>query len=108
MKNFNEFINESKNLKCEDEYNKLFKPFLNEIENILENGTLSLAGLIKKYPEIIFTMNKKGDDKYFVRADIKTKDGETEYLGAIKGYVSKHEGLEWLNNTAKNNYNKYY
>ena len=107
MKDYSGFINESNNLNKE-EYNKLFKPFLDKIENILENGTLSLAGLIKKYPEMIFTMNKKGDNRYFVRADIKKQDGEIKYLGAIKGLVSKHDGLEILNNFAKKNYDKYY
>jgi len=53
-------------------------------------------------------MNKKGEDRYFVRADIKTQGGEMEYLGALKGYVDEKKGLDFLNKIASGNYDKYY
>ena len=80
-----------------------------EIESFIdETDTLSLEQLQQKYPQIKFTMNKKGEDRYFVRADIETQGGEMEYLGALKGSVSSEEGLKWFNNVANNNYDKYY
>lgn len=69
---------------------------------------LSLDMLQRKYPKINFTMDEKSKDRYFVRADIETQDGKTEYLGALKGSVSKDEGLKFLDNVAKKNYDKYY
>lgn len=73
-----------------------------------KHPNLSLEQLKQKYPEIKFTMNKKGEDRYFVRADIETQGGEMEYLGALKGSVSGEEGLKWLNNIASNKYDDYY
>lgn len=71
---------------------------------------LPLEQLKQKYPPIKFTLdpNPKFKDSYFARADIKTQGGEMEYLGALKGPVSYEDGLEFLNNVAKNNYDKYY
>lgn len=71
-------------------------------------STLPLEQLKQKYPEIKFTMDKKGENRYFVRADIETQGGEMEYLGALKGSVSGEEGLKWLNNIASNKYDDYY
>jgi hypothetical protein len=81
-----------------------------EVESFLDeiDGALSLEQLQQKYPQIKFTMDKKGEDRYFVRADIKTQGGEMEYLGAVRGPVSYENGLEFLNNIANNNYDKYY
>lgn len=72
-----------------------------------EYNILSLEELKKKYPNMIFTLDKK-ERGYFVRADIKTQGGKVEYLGAIKGQVPYKEGLKFLNNQANNNYDKYY
>lgn len=72
---------------------------------ILED--LSLEELKKKYPEMIFTFDKK-DRGYFARVDIRTQGGKVEYLGAIKGQVPYKDGLKFLNNQARNNYDKYY
>jgi len=63
--------------------------------------------LVEKYPEIKFTFDKKGNG-YSVRADIKTQGDEYVYLGAIKGVVSKEEGLKYLKDIAEKNYDKYY
>lgn len=80
-----------------------------EVESFIDEAdTLSLEQLKQKYPEIKFTMNKKGEDRYFVRADIETQDGEMEYLGALKGFVDEKKALEFLNNTANHYYDKYY
>lgn len=80
-----------------------------EVESFIdETDTLSLEQLKQKYPEIKFTMNKKGQDRYFVRADIETQGGEMEYLGALKGFVDEKKALKFLNNTAKGYYDKYY
>lgn len=74
----------------------------NEFDEIL-----SLEDLRKKYKNIIFTMSKEKKG-YIVRADIKKQSEKTEYLGALKGYVSEKQGLEFLNRIAKTNYDKYY
>ena len=88
---------------------KKFNDFLNE--STTYNDILTLDELKEKYPKMKFTMNpnkKFGDDAYFVRVDIEKQDGEMEYLGAYKGVVSKEEGLEFFNGTAKREYDKYY
>jgi len=72
-----------------------------------EYKLLSLEELKKKYPNMIFTLDKKTRG-YFARADIKTQGGKVEYLGAIKGQVSYEDGLKFLNNQANSNYDKFY
>lgn len=88
-----------KNIKTRNE-------FLNE--SMVNNDILTLDELKQKYPEIKFTMDEKGNNLYFVRVDIEKQNGEIEYLGALKGKVSKEDGLKFLNNIAKKNYDKYY
>lgn len=81
----------------------------NVTENIIKENKepLSLPQLKEKFPNMIFTMEPK-NDKFFVKAEIKTQGGKIEYLGAIKGFVNEKEAIEFLNNKAMNNYDKYY
>ena len=85
---------------------KKFNDFLNE--STTYNDMLTLDELKEKYPQIKFTMDDKGNNLYFARVDIEKQDGEMEYLGAIKGKVQEKVALEFLNNTAKREYDKYY
>lgn len=85
------------------------------VESVTNEKLLSLDELKQKYPQIKFTMNinpkfkgPNGENAYFVRADIETQGGKTEYLGALKGPVPEKDGLEFLNNVANKNYDKYY
>ena len=89
-------------------FNEFSKKYL--IKESVSNGLLSLDELKEKYPEIKFTMNKdpKFEDAYLVRADIEIQNGETEYLGALRGPVSKETAIIFLNDIAKQNYDKYY
>ena len=73
---------------------------------------LSLEQLKEKYPKMKFTLKKKeygvSKGKYIARADIETQGDEIEYLGAPRGSVSFENGLQFLNNIASENYDKYY
>jgi len=71
---------------------------------------VSLEELKSDYPEMIFTLNPnpKFNKRYFARVDIKTKDGEKKYLGALKGPVTKVDALEFFNNIARSQYSKFY
>jgi hypothetical protein len=82
---------------------KLFESFSNENDDALER-------LKKKYPESIITMtpSEKFKESYFARVDIKTQGGEKEYLGALKGPVSKYQAIEFFESTLYKNYDKYY
>jgi hypothetical protein len=84
------------------------------IESSLESAKslLSLAELKKKYPEAVLTMkpskSKAFRGSYNVKAEIKTQGGKIEYLGALKGPVSKDQALEFLNAIIDKNYDRYY
>jgi hypothetical protein len=82
---------------------KLFESFTNENED-------SLEGLRSKYPHAIITMspNEKYKGRYFARVDIETQGGEREYLGALKGPVSREQAIEFFEMILSKNYDKYY
>jgi hypothetical protein len=81
-------------------YIKLYENFEN---------TLSLEELIKKYPEAKITFEPaKFKNSYFARVDIKKQDGKYEYLGALKGPVSKESAIKFFNDVLNKNYDKFY
>ena len=69
-----------------------------------------LEGLRTRYPNAIITMspNEKFKERYFARADIETPNGEKEYLGALKGPVSRDQALEFFKTILYKNYDKFY
>ena len=70
----------------------------------------SLGSLRSKYPHAIITMspNEKYKGRYFARVDIETQGGEKEYLGALKGPVSREQAIEFFGMILSKNYDKYY
>jgi hypothetical protein len=69
-----------------------------------------LEGLRTRYPHAIITMtpNEKYQERYFARVDIETQGGEKEYLGALKGPVSREQALEFFKTILSNNYDRFY
>jgi len=84
-------------------YIKLFESFSHVEDNELDE-------LKKKYPmaEITMTPNKKFKGAYFARVDITKQNGEKEYLGALRGPVSKEDALDFFRNILAKNYDKFY
>jgi hypothetical protein len=78
----------------------------------LNEGSLNdpLESLKKKYPNAIITMSpyEKFPGSYFARVDVIKQNGEKEYLGALKGPVSKRQALDFYSNVLKKNYDKFY
>ena len=72
------------------------------------NEEINFEELQKKYPNAVITCDEKKPGRFFVRVDIKTQGGETEYVGALKGLVTKDQAVEFITNTLTNNYDKYY
>ena len=72
--------------------------------------TDELEKLRNKYPNAIITMspNEKYQGRYFARVDIETQKGEKEYLGALKGPVSKDNAIEFFKTILSKNYDKFY
>ena len=70
----------------------------------------SLERLRSKYPHAIITMspNEKYKGRYFARVDIETQGGEKEYLGALKGPVSREQAIEFFEMILSKNYDKFY
>lgn len=86
-------------------YNTMTLDKNKDIDKLKES--INIDDLRNKYPNMIFTFDKN-DKGYFVRADIKTQGNKKEYLGALKGPVTKEVGLKWLKNMAESEYDKYY
>lgn len=82
-------------------------PDNNISESIICEFKAELEELKEKYPNMIYTLNKKNGG-YFVRADIKTQGGKEEYLGALKGYVPYEHAIQFLKDISKTEYDKYY
>ena len=74
------------------------------------NEELALSTIKSKYPnsKITFEPNTRFKDAYNVRVDIIRQDGGVEYLGGIRGPISKEEGLHFIENTLSRNYDKFY
>ena len=72
--------------------------------------TDELEKLRNKYPNAIITMkpNDKFKGSYFARVDMKKQNGEKEYLGALKGPVSKDNAIEFFKTILSKNYDKFY
>lgn len=73
-----------------------------------QSRTLSLEELNKKYPEIIFTMNKDSNNMYFPNVQIKTQGGKIEHLGALTRPTDEEDSIRFFNDVANKNYDKYY
>jgi len=69
-----------------------------------------LEGLMTRYSNAIITMspNERFKERYFARVDIVTQNGEKEYLGALKGPVSREQALEFFKTILHKNYDKFY
>ena len=78
---------------------KLFESFKDE-----------LYELKNKYPmaDITMTPHERFNGSYFARVDIIKQDGGKEYLGALKGPVSKEKALLFFKNILDSNYDKFY
>lgn len=74
------------------------------------SSSLSIDELKDKYPNAIITMepSDKFKDAYYAKLEIIRQDGEHEYIGALKGPVSKQNAIEFFNSTLNKNYDKYY
>lgn len=91
-----------------DEVRVLSSEEFNKYEDDMIFYNLTIEELKSKYPNALITMEEKKPGLYYVRADVKTQGGNVEYLGAIKGLVTKDEGLKFLNNIIKKKYDGYY
>lgn len=74
------------------------------------NQELSLEELKDRYPEAIITMkpHERFEGSYFARVDIMKQDGEKEYLGALRGPVSKEDAISFFNTVLSREYDKFY
>lgn len=74
------------------------------------NESTELSTLKKQYPNAKMTLKKsdKFDNMYYAKVDIIKQDGSTQYLGALKGLVSKDQALEFFGKILKREYDKYY
>jgi hypothetical protein len=110
-------IKESRVVKSFFEWNsrrftesRLSDDISNEYEPAELYDYLDIEELEEKYPNAKITMNTidKFEDRYFARVDITKQNGELEYLGALKGPVSKQEAIEFFNDVLDKEYDKYY
>jgi len=105
FKKFNDFLNESfhspdgKPIGVDRWHRPVEKFHNNDLEDIR-----------KEYPNALILMSphERFKDSYYARVDIIKQDGEKEYLGALRGPVSKENALEFFKNILSKNYDKFY
>jgi hypothetical protein len=79
-------------------------------ENHVLESLQSIEQLQQTYPNAIITCkpSDKFKDAYIARVDIKTQSGALEYIGGLRGPVSKEQAIEFFNTVISKNYDKYY
>jgi hypothetical protein len=75
-----------------------------------EKSNSLLDKLKKKYPNSVMTLSpeEKFPGMFFAKLEIIRQDGEKEYIGAIKGPVSRQDALEFFERGLRKNYDKFY
>lgn len=70
-------------------------------------SSTSLEDLQKEYPSLVFTLkpSPKWNKRYFARVDLRNRGRELEYLGALKGPVTKSDAIDWFKLVARKKYN---